>query len=64
MGNPLTPIIVNLFMSRFEMNLAALKLLPRIWYRYVNDIFAVVKKAELANMLNAQYQTVKVTVEE
>jgi hypothetical protein len=49
-GNPLSPIIANGFISQFEMNLAASKLLPHI--------FAVLEK------LNSQYRTVKFTVQE
>jgi hypothetical protein len=39
-------------MSRFERDLAESNSLPRIWYRYVDDIFAVMKKAELNNALD------------
>jgi hypothetical protein len=31
-GNPLSPLIANIFMSRFELDLAEKQLLPRIWY--------------------------------
>jgi hypothetical protein len=58
MGNPISPIIANIFMSHFEMDLASANLLPRIWYRYVDDIFAVIKKTDFQNtlnMLNSQY---------
>jgi hypothetical protein len=47
MGNPIPPIVGNIFMSRFEMDLASSNLLPRIWYRYVDDIFAVIKKTDV-----------------
>jgi hypothetical protein len=46
MGNPLSPIIANIFISRFETNLAESNLLPRIWVRYVDDVFAVLKKSQ------------------
>jgi hypothetical protein len=67
MGNPISPIIANIFMSRFGMDLASANLLPCIWYRYVDDIFAVIKKTDVQNtlnMLNSQYNTIKFTVEE
>jgi hypothetical protein len=54
-------------MSRFEMDLASANLLPRIWYRFVEDIFAVIKKTDVQNtlnMLNSQYNTIKFTIEE
>jgi hypothetical protein len=54
-------------MSRFEMDLASANLFPRIWYRYVNDIFAVIKKTDVQNtlnILNSQYNTIKFSIEE
>jgi hypothetical protein len=62
MGNPISPIIANIFLSRFEMDLASANLLPRIWYLYVDNIFAVIKKTDVQNtlnMLNFQYNTIK-----
>jgi hypothetical protein len=67
MGNPIPPIIGNIFMSRFAMCLASANLLSCIWYRYVDDIFAVIKKTDVQNtlnMLNSQYNTIKLTIEE
>ena len=43
MGNPLSPFIAECFMSVFEIELKKQNLLPRIWHRYVDDIFAVVE---------------------
>lgn len=40
--------------------------LPRIWHRYVDDVFAVVKKGEvnnILNMLNSQYDEINFTCE-
>lgn len=40
-------------------------LLPRWWYRYVDDVVAVIKKSELEQtlqMLNSQFPTIKFTV--
>jgi hypothetical protein len=67
MGYPISAIIANIFMSRFEMDLATANLLPRIWYRYVDGIFAVIKKTGVQNtlnMLNSQYNTIKFTIKE
>jgi Reverse transcriptase (RNA-dependent DNA polymerase) len=67
MGNPLSPILANIFMSKFEMNLASMNVLPRIWYRYVDEIFAVIKRTDIQStldMLNSQHNTIKFTVEE
>jgi hypothetical protein len=63
MGNPLSPIIANIFMSHFEIDLTESNSLPRIWYHYVDDIFSVMKKA-VFDLLNSQYQTIKFTFEE
>ncbi|KAJ8959003.1 hypothetical protein NQ317_003253 [Molorchus minor] len=42
MGNSLSPFIASLFMSRFETDIKEeFKYFPRIWIRYVDDIFAV-----------------------
>jgi hypothetical protein len=49
------------------MDLASAKLLPRIWYHYIDDIFAVIKKTDVQNtlnMLNSQYNTIKFTIGE
>lgn len=67
MGNPISPLIANLVMSRMESILKDQGVLPRWWHRYVDDVFAVIKKNELDNilkMLNAQPQfpTIKFTV--
>lgn len=46
MGNALSPFLANLFMSQFEMNLKEEKKIPRIWWRYVDDVFAVILAKE------------------
>jgi hypothetical protein len=49
------------------MYLASANLLPRIWYRYVDDIYAVIKKTDVQNtlnMLNSHYNTIKFFIEE
>lgn len=66
MGNPLSPLISELFMSAFEMSLKELKLLPRVWYRYVDDVFAIVKRDEVDSILenlNKQFDSIKFTCE-
>jgi hypothetical protein len=54
-------------MSRFEMDLASINLLLCIWYRYVDDIYAVIKKTDVQNTLNklnSQNNTIKFNIEE
>jgi hypothetical protein len=67
MGNPLSPVLANIFMSFFERNLKNSVVFPRIWIRYVDDIFAVVKSRfveKTLNFLNNQHTTIKFTHEQ
>lgn len=66
MGNPLSPLISEAFMSAFEMNLKSKGCLPRIWHRYVDDVVAVVKRDEVDSILstlNCQYDEINFTYE-
>lgn len=66
MGSKLSPLLADLFMSDFENEAQKKKLFPRIWWRYVDDIFAPVKERYLdqtLSMLNSQHNTIKFTVE-
>lgn len=66
MGNPLSPLIAELFMATFELNLKEQNLLPRIWFRYVDDIFAIVKSEDVENILSvldSQCESIKFTYE-
>ena len=70
MGNSLSPFIANLFMSYFEENARqTLPYFPEIWFRYVDDIFAVfdLDKTDLntfTDQLNSLAPTIKFTVEQ
>lgn len=66
MGSKLSPLLADVFMSDFETDLQKEKLFPRIWRRYVDDIFAVVKErylSQILEMLNSRHTTIKFTVE-
>lgn len=66
MGNPLSPLIAEAFMTRFENELMTEELLPRVWYRYVDDVFSVIKKKNLEQTLetiNSRYESIKFTYE-
>lgn len=66
MGNPLSPIISECFMATFENKLEDNDVLPRVWHRYVDDVFAVIdknKKNEILDILNSQFPTIKFTCE-
>lgn len=68
MGSPLSPFIANLFMSHFETELKNDSNFPRIWHRYVDDVWAVIKKQKLRQFMNrinnSKYATIKFTYEE
>ncbi|KAJ8932560.1 hypothetical protein NQ318_011202 [Aromia moschata] len=69
MGNSLSPFIANPFMSKFETEVKdKFEYFPRVWFRYVDDIFAVLntKAISLDNFvakLNNRFPTIKFTYE-
>lgn len=66
MGNPLSPLIAEIFMSKFEMELKSKNLLPMFWKRYVDDVFTIIKRTEVPNLLeilNRQYDEINFTCE-
>jgi len=66
MGNSLSPLVSEAFMCKLESDLHSEGLLPKIWLRYVDDVFAVVKKEEvqkILDILNSRYDSVKFTFE-
>lgn len=66
MGNSLSPLVAEAFMSKFESDLKNENLLPRIWFRYVDDTFAVIKAKDIdatLNILNNRYESIKFTYE-
>lgn len=66
MGHPLSPLIAELFMAAFETDLKSCGLLPRIWHRYVDDVFSIVHKdkvMDVLNVLNDRYKSIIFTHE-
>ena len=66
MGSKLSPLLAELFMSDFETNAQKQKGFPRIWKRYVDDIFALVRERDLPQtliMLNSLHSSINFTVE-
>ncbi|KAJ8943202.1 hypothetical protein NQ318_000683, partial [Aromia moschata] len=69
MGNSSSPFIANLFISKLETEVKdKFEYFPRVWFRYVDDIFAVfdTKAISLDNFvakLNNRFPTIKFTYE-
>jgi hypothetical protein len=67
MRNLLSPILVNIYMKKFETDLSKDKRFPRCWRRYVDDIFVILKKAEIGKNLdwiNKQHKYIQFTIEQ
>jgi hypothetical protein len=67
MGNALLPFLANLYTANFVMVLKRRNLLPKVWVRYVDDIFYVInrrKVSTLLSLLNSQNPSIKFTCEE
>ncbi|XP_026747573.1 uncharacterized protein LOC113508689 [Trichoplusia ni] len=68
MGSPLAPVVANIFMEWFEEKaLESANVKPRYWWRYVDDIFAVVARDSLKDLtshLNRVHAKIEVTIEE
>ena len=67
MGSPVSPIVANLFMHHLEVN-AFEQLLspPRVWRRYVDDTFVILKKQSVESFhetLNSLCPTIGFTLE-
>ncbi|XP_037924406.1 uncharacterized protein LOC119660100 [Hermetia illucens] len=51
MGNPMSPLVTEMFMAYVETIIEEKGIMPRIWFRYVDDIFAIVEKDRVDNTL-------------
>lgn len=66
-GNSLSPKVASFFMLHFENKVKRMSWFPRVWLRYVDDVFAIVKKTEVKNVLEQlcdQFESIDFTVEE
>ncbi|XP_013142387.1 PREDICTED: uncharacterized protein LOC106106354 [Papilio polytes] len=53
MGSPIAPVVANIFMEHFEDNaLRTAPIKPRYWWRYVDDVFAIVTRQGLSLLLD------------
>lgn len=67
MGNPLSPFIANVFLARFESDFSQHALFPKTWIRYVDDVFAIVKRLKIRQVLtfinSTKYNSLQFTLE-
>jgi hypothetical protein len=66
MGNPLSCFIANIFMSKLELKMKSLNIIPRYWRRYVDDVLVITNQKEIPNLLNQineQHPSIKFTIE-
>lgn len=51
MGNPMSPLVTEMFMAYVESVIEEKGIMPRIWFRYVDDVFAIMEKDKVDNTL-------------
>lgn len=57
MGNALSVLVAEVYMSKFETKLERNPLFPRVYARYMDDIYAIIKSRKVLafqNLLSAQ----------
>ena len=68
MGSPISPIVANLFMEDLEIKaIRTSNTPPKIWRRFVDDTFTIIKKENRNNFLqhlNSIHPNIKFTCEE
>ena len=68
MGSPVSAVVANLYLEFFEeLALSTAPSKPKLWKRYVDDIFCIVKgdsTKELLTHLNEIRPTIRFTIEE
>jgi hypothetical protein len=66
-GNGLSSIITEVFLGDLEFKMEDKPWFPRVWYRYVDDVFAIIKKGDaekVMEQLNKRHGAIKFTHEE
>lgn len=66
MGNPLSCFIANILMADLEWNIRKLDCFPRVWKRYVDDIFVVIDKDKVNSLheeISSKYESINFTIE-
>ena len=67
-GSPASPVIANLYMEKFEEEALSsfTSTKPKIWDRYVDDVFAIMKAEKVDALLahlNARHPSIQFTIE-
>ena len=67
-GSPISPIVASIFMEDFETRvLATSPCTPKIWKRFVDDAFTIIKKNQkeaILDHLNSLYNSIQFTSED
>ncbi|XP_037911931.1 uncharacterized protein LOC119652065 [Hermetia illucens] len=66
MGNPMSPLVTEMFMAYVKSIIEEKGIMPRIWFRYVDDMFAIVEKERVDNTLteiNRIHPNIQFTIE-
>nr|CAH8847330.1 unnamed protein product [Trichobilharzia regenti] len=64
MGSPISPIVADIFMDSWEdIALNAFNPTPKIWWRYVDDAFAVLKTEHISSFLTHREKGIKFAFE-
>jgi hypothetical protein len=66
-GNGLSSIITEVFLGDLEFKMEDKSWFPRVWYRYVDDVFAIIKRGDadkVVEQLNKRHCAIKFTYEE
>lgn len=66
MGDPLSPPLANIFLSHLETRLKRNNMLPRVWWRFMDDVYAIINKHDdqkWLQILNDQYSSINFTIE-
>ena len=52
MGSPSSPVVANIYMGKLEQTaIDSFGIKPKYWGRYVDDIFTIIKRAHVADLL-------------
>ena len=67
MGSPISPVVANIFMNKIEETaISTFSLKPKVWYRFVDDVFLIVQRKHVYRLivhLNQQETSITFTVE-